>query len=47
MYIVYGEESGEIMEFRTKRDAETWIKDVKRFDAENGLDGENWIISKE
>ena len=47
MWIVYGEESGELKEFRTKREAVSFVRDCKRFDKENGLDGENWLIYQE
>lgn len=47
MWVVYGEESGEMLEFQTKKEAVKWVKDAKRFDAENGLEGEVWTITKE
>ena len=46
MYEVYGVESGEIQYFPNYRKAMAFIKDVQRFDKENGLDGEEWRIVK-
>ena len=47
MWVVECMESGELMEFKTKREALLWIKDVKRFDRENGLEGERWVLYQE
>lgn len=43
-WFVYGVESGELMKFETKREALRWLQDVKRFDRENGIDGERWTL---
>ena len=43
-WFVYGVESGELMKFETKREALRWKRDVNRFDRENGIEGERWII---
>lgn len=47
MFIVYGEESGEMLEFETLKEAKAFIKNAKRFDKENGFDGEKWTITEE
>jgi len=47
MYVVEGIESGEVREFRTKAEALKWIKDVQRFDRDNGLTGERFSITEE
>lgn len=47
MWILYGEESGEQREFKTKKEAIQAMKDTDRFDKEQGLGGERWQIWKE
>lgn len=47
MWRVYGEESGEEMFFKTKREAQEWIRGVKAFDKRNGIgQDEVWILEK-
>ena len=47
MWIVYMEESGEEHEFKTKKEALAFIRGVKRFDKENGLEGEVFHLYRE
>lgn len=47
MYIVYGVESGELLEFNTLKEARNFVKEAQRFDRENGFEGETWTITKE
>ena len=47
MWVVELEISGDTREFPTKRKAQEWINSVKRFDEENGLEGEIYHIYKE
>lgn len=44
MWIVSLEESGEEKEFRTKKEAERFVKEVKDFDRRNGIDDETYTI---
>ena len=43
VWAVHGEYSGEYKEFPTRKDAEKWLKDVKRFDKEQGIK-DKWEI---
>ena len=47
MWIVYLEESGEEKEFRTKKEAEQFIRDVKDFDKRHGIDDEVYTLREE
>lgn len=47
MWIVYLEESGEEKEFRTKKEAMAWIKQVKDFDRRNGIYDEVYTLYEE
>ena len=47
MWVVEGMDSGELQEFKTKRAALLWIKEARRFDKENGLEGERWVLYEE
>ena len=42
-YVVYGEESGEMKGFKTLKEAKEFIKDIKRFDKENGIEDNYYI----
>ena len=44
MWVVYLEESGEEKEFRTKKEAKEFVKQVKEFDRRNGIDDETYTI---
>ena len=37
MYLVYGEESGDIKEFKTLKEAKDFIKELYKFDRRNGI----------
>lgn len=47
MWIVQGLESGEYIEFTTRKEAQAFIEEARRFDRENGLTGEEWAIVEE
>lgn len=47
MWIVDLEESGEYQEFNTKKAAMEFLKEVKRFDKENGIVGEKYNLYRE
>ena len=42
-YVVYGEESGEMKEFRTLKEAKNFIKETKKFDKRNGIEDNYYI----
>ena len=42
-YVLYGEESGEMKGFKTLKEAKEFIKDIKRFDKENGIEDNYYI----
>lgn len=44
MWCIQGQESGEYQEFKTKKEAKDFIKQVHQFDKRNGLDGEEFDI---
>ena len=46
MFIVYGEESGEIKDFKTLREAQEFIKELYQFDKRNGIE-DRYYIEKE
>lgn len=46
-YVVYGEESGEMKRFKTLKEAQAFIKDVKRFDKRNGIEDTYYIEVEE
>ena len=45
-YVVYGEDSGELKEFETIKEAKDFIKELERFDKENNIE-ESYYIEKE
>ena len=45
LWAVHGEYSGEYQEFATRKEAVAWLKEVKRFDKENGIT-DKWEIFK-
>ena len=47
MWIVDLEESGEYQEFKTKKAAMEFLKEVKRFDKENGIVGEKYNLYRD
>ena len=42
-YVVYGEESGEVKSFESLKEAQKFIKELKRFDKENGIEDNYYI----
>ena len=44
MWIVFLEESGEEKSFNTKKEAETWIREIKAFDKRNNIVGEVYTL---
>lgn len=42
-YVVYGEESGEVKSFKSLKEAQKFIKELKRFDKENGIEDNYYI----
>ena len=47
VWVVIGADSHEIREFSSRKAALEWVRDVKRFDREIGITGEDWFIYKE
>lgn len=45
-YVVYGEESGEIRRFKTLKEVKKFLKELKRFDREQGIE-DKYYIEKE
>lgn len=46
-FVVYGQESGEMKRFKTLKEAKEFIKDIKRFDRENGIEDIYYIEVEE
>lgn len=46
-YVVYGEESGEIKEFKTLKEAQEFIKKLKLFDKKNRIKDKYYIEEEE
>lgn len=46
MYIVYGVEQGEIKDFRTLKEAQEFIKELKKDDKRNGIK-DTYYVEKE
>lgn len=46
-YVVYGEESGEIKEFKTLKEAKEFIKELKKFDKKEGIEDNYYIEIEE
>lgn len=46
-YVVYGEESGEVKSFKTLKEAKEFIRDLKRFDKEQGIEDNYYIEIEE
>lgn len=46
-FVVYGQESGEMKRFKTLKEAKEFIKDIKRFDKENGIENTYYIEVEE
>lgn len=44
-WVVIGEESGTEKQFDTKKEATEWLRGVKAFDKENGIN-DNWTIKR-
>lgn len=42
-YVVYGEESGEVKSFKSLKEAQKFIKELKRFDKENNIEDNYYI----
>lgn len=47
MYEVYGEESGEVKGFKTLKEAQEFIKELKKFDKRNGIQDNYYIEIEE
>ena len=43
IYLVYGNESGDIKEFKTLKEAKIFIKQLKEFDKENNIEDTYYI----
>lgn len=41
---VYGNKSGYLKSFRTTQEAKEFVKDLKRFDKENGIGDKYYIV---
>lgn len=41
---VYGSKSGYLKSFRTTQEAKEFVKDLKRFDKENGIGDKYYIV---
>ena len=46
-YVVCGEESGMLKEFKTLKEALEFIKDIKKFDKRNGIEDTYYIKEME
>lgn len=46
MFVVYGEEQGEIKDFKTLEEAKRFIQELKKTDIEEGIQ-DNYYIEKE
>jgi hypothetical protein len=46
-YVVYGEESGEIKEFKTLKEAQEFIKMLKLYDKKNRIKDKYYIEEEE
>lgn len=46
-YVVYGEESGEIKEFKTLKEAQEFIKALKLYDKKNRIKDKYYIEEEE
>lgn len=46
-YVVYGEESGEMKVFETLKEAQQFIKELKRFDKEENIQDNYYIEIEE
>lgn len=46
-YVVYGEESGEMQTFKTLKEANQAIKEIKKFDKRNGIQDIYYIEEQE
>lgn len=42
-YIIYGDEQGEIISFKTLKEAEDFIKDLKKTDKKEGIEDNYYI----
>ena len=47
MYVVYGEESGEVKDFKTLKEAQEFIKELYKFDKENNIQDKYYIEVEE
>ena len=46
-YVVYGEESGEIKNFKTLKEAKEFLKELKKFDKKQGIEDKYYIEIEE